>query len=157
MVVHDNARLAHHASCAAAKQGKYKQFKDAFWEKGFMAWAEGGRDDSKLGEDNILAIAKSIGLDTARIKADMSSPECASRIQSDMQEMTKFQVNATPTFFINGKFFGGAMSTDEFKRVIDDQLKVVEASGVPAAEYYEKVVIAKGEKQFRSKVDPKPN
>ena len=37
MVVHEPAKPAHLASCAAAKQGKYKEFKDAFWEKGFAA------------------------------------------------------------------------------------------------------------------------
>jgi hypothetical protein len=74
-----------------------------------------------------------------------------------MQEMTKFHVNATPTFFINGKFIGGALAKEQFKQIIDEQLKIADASGVPAADYYNKVVLAKGEKQFRSKVDPKPN
>jgi protein-disulfide isomerase len=156
MVVHPPAKPAHLASCAAAKQGKYMAFKDAFWEKGFMPYAQ-SRDASKLGEDNILAIAKDIGLDTAKLKTDMSSPECEARVQSDIAEMTKFHVNATPTFFINGKHVGGALPKEGFKEIIDAQLKIAEASGVPGADYYDKVVLAKGEKQFRSKVDPKPN
>jgi protein-disulfide isomerase len=157
MIVHPNARPAHLASCAAAKQGKYKQFKNAFWEKGFKAYAEGGRDESKLGEENILAIAKELRLDTARLKTDMKSSECEVRIQSDMEELEKFRVNSTPTFFINGKHVAGALSIAEYKQLIDAQLKVVEASGVPGAEYYDKVVLGKGEKQFRSKADPRPN
>jgi len=156
MVVHEPAKPAHLASCAAAKQGKYMAFKDAFWEKGFLPYAS-AHDPSKLGEDNILAIAKELGLDTARLKADMAGPECAARIQSDMQEMAKFHVNATPTFFINGKHVGGALPKEGFKQIIDEQLKIAEASGVSGADYYDKVVLAKGEKQFRSKVDPKPN
>jgi protein-disulfide isomerase len=156
MVVHPPAKPAHLASCAAAKQGKYMQFKDAFWQKGFLPYAQ-SRDPSKLGEENILAIAKELGLDTAKLKADMSASECEARIQSDMKEMTKFHVNATPTFFINGKHVGGALPKEEFKKIIDEQLKVAESSGVSGAEYYDKVVLAKGEKQFRSKLDPKPN
>jgi protein-disulfide isomerase len=156
MVVHEPAKPAHLASCAAAKQGKYKEFKDAFWEKGFLPYAQ-GHDQSKLGEDNILVIAKDLGLDTAKLKTDMASPECAARIQSDMQEMSKFHVNATPTFFINGKHVGGALPKEGFKQIIDEQLKLAEASGVSGADYYDKVVLAKGEKQFRSKLDPKPN
>ena len=36
LVVHpDTAQLAHQYSCAAAKQGKYVAWKDAFWQKGF--------------------------------------------------------------------------------------------------------------------------
>jgi protein-disulfide isomerase len=158
MLVHPPARSAHLASCAAAKQGKYMAFKDAFWDKGFGPYsASGGKDASKLGEDNILAISKDLGLDTARLKADMSSPECDQRIQSDMNEMQKFHVNSTPTFFINGKHVNGALPKDAFKQIIDEQLKIAEASGVPGADYYDKVVLAKGEKQFRSKLDPKPN
>jgi protein-disulfide isomerase len=158
MLVHPPARPAHLASCAAAKQGKYMTFKDAFWDKGFGPYsASGGQDTSKLGEDNILAISKDLGLDTAKLKADMNSPECAARIQSDMQEMSKFHVGSTPTFFINGKYVNGALPKESFKQIIDEQLKLADASGVPSAEYYDKVVLAKGEKQFRSKVDPKPH
>lgn len=156
MVVHEPARPAHLASCAAAKQGKYKEFKDAFWDKGFLPYTQ-GHDQGKLGEDNILVIAKDLGLDTARLKTDMASPECAARIQSDMAEMAKFHVNATPTFFINGRHVGGALPKQDFKQIIDEQLKLAEASGVPGADYYDKVVLAKGEKRFRSKLDPKPN
>jgi protein-disulfide isomerase len=158
MLVHPPARTAHLASCGAAKQGKYMAFKDAFWEKGYGPYsASGGQDTSKLGEDNILAISKDLGLDTAKLKADMNSPECSQRVQNDMQEMQKFHVNATPTFFINGKHVGGALPKEAFKKIIDEQLKIAEASGVPGADYYDKVVLAKGEKQFRSKMDPKPN
>jgi len=155
LVVHPPARPAHLASCAAAKQGKYNQFKHAFWDKGFGAYAE-SHDAAKLGEDNIVAIAKTVGLDVSKLKADMASPACAARVERDMTELAKFHVNATPTFFINGKLFGGAMPKDGFQRAIDEQLKIAEASGVPAADYYAKVVLAKGEKQFRSKLDPKP-
>ncbi|MBL0215557.1 MAG: hypothetical protein IPQ07_16945 [Myxococcales bacterium] len=41
---------------------------------------------------------------------------------------------------------------EEFKKIIDERLKVAEASGVTGAEYYEKEVLGKGVPQFRSKV-----
>ena len=158
LLVHPPAKPAHLASCAAAKQGKYREFKDAFWEKGFMPYAMSPtHDPASLGEGNILAIAKDLGLDTGKLKTDMASTECEQRIQSDMAEMTKFHVNATPTFFINGKHIDGALPKEGFKTIIDEQLKLAESSGVSGADYYSKVVLAKGEKQFRSKVDPKPN
>ena len=156
LLVHQPAKPAHLASCAAAKQGKYNQFKHAFWEKGFLPYSQ-SHDPSKLGEENILAISKEIGLDTEKLKTDMHGPECEARINADMDELRKFHVNATPTFFINGKHVGGALPKEQFKQIIDEKLKEADASGVPAAEYYDKVVIAKGEKQFRSKLDPKPN
>jgi protein-disulfide isomerase len=154
MLIHPVAKPAHLASCAAGKQGKYNEFKNAFWEKGYLA---SRNDPSKMGEDNILAIAKDLGLDTAKLKADMASPDCEQRITNDMNEMQKFHVNSTPTFFINGKHLNGALPKERFKQIIDEQLKVAESSGVSGADYYDKVVLAKGEKQFRSKMDPKPS
>src|SRR5262245_17193864 len=143
---------AHKAGCAAAKQQKFIPFKNAFWDKGYGAYTA-SRDASKLGEENIMAMAKDVGIDTAKLKADMDSPDCQQQIERDMQELQKFHVNATPTFFINGKHVGGALPKEQFKAIIDQQLEAVAASGVRAADYYAKVVLAKGEKQFRSKAD----
>ena len=157
MVVHPQvATPAHLASCAAAKQGKYPQFKNALWTKGFDAYAA-ARDPSKLGEDNIVAIAHDVGLDTDKLKADMKSDDCKAQLSADMAELEKFKVNSTPTLFINGTHVGGALPEEQFKQMIDDKLKKFESSGVPAAEYYDKEVIGKGEKKFRSKKDPKPS
>ncbi len=158
LLIHPPARPAHLASCAAAKQGKYLAFKDAFWDQGFGPYAASeGKDASSLGEDSILKIAKGVGLDPARLQADMASPECKARIESDMAELSKWHVSATPTFFINGKPISGALPKEEMKQLIDEQLKIAEASGVPGADYYQKVVLGKGEKQFRSKADPRPH
>jgi protein-disulfide isomerase len=157
LLIHPPARPAHLASCAAAKQGKYLAFKDAFWDKGFGPYAASeGKDASSLGEDSIVKIARGVGLDTARLKTDMASAECKARLDGDMAELARWHVNATPTFFINGKPISGALPKEEFVQLIDEQLKIAEASGVPAADYYQKVVLGKGEKQFRSKADPKP-
>jgi protein-disulfide isomerase len=156
-LIHPVARPAHLASCAAGKQGKYMAFKDAFWDKGFGPYAQsGGREQSSLGEANILTIAQGVGINVDKLKADMSSPECEARLKNDQTQMETFHVNATPTFYINGKHYKGNPSKEAFKAAIDEELKAVEKSGVPAADYYEKVVIAKGEKKFRSKMDPKP-
>ncbi len=152
MVVHPQvATPAHLAACAAAKQGKYLAYKNLIWEKGFKPYAA-GRDATKLGEENLMVLAKEAGLDTAKLKADMAGSECQAVIQADMQELAKFKVNSTPTFFVNGIHIGGALPKEEFKKIIDERLKVAEASGVSGAEYYDKEVLGKGVPQFRSKV-----
>ena len=95
MVVHPQVVMdAHKAGCAAGKQQKFIAYKDAFWEKAFLPYAS-ARDPSKLGKDNIMAIAKDIGLDTAKLEADMNGEDCNKQIQDDMQELQKFHVNAT--------------------------------------------------------------
>jgi protein-disulfide isomerase len=157
MVVHPQvATAAHLASCAAAKQGKYPQFKNDLWSKGFDPYAA-SRDPSKLSEDNVIAIAKDSGLNVDQLKTDMKSDACKQFLQADMQELAKFHVNSTPTLFVNGTHVGGALPEQSFKTMIDEKLKLVEQSGVPAGEYYDKEVMGKGEKQFRSKKDPKPS
>jgi protein-disulfide isomerase len=157
LVVHpDTAQLAHVYSCAAAKQQKYVAFKDAFWEKGFNAYkASGGKDRSTMGEDNILKLSGELGLDVQKLKADANSADCKQRIAADMQELQKFKVNGTPGLFINGKFFGGAISKPQFEAVINEKLKIAEASGVGGGEYYEKEIMGKGSRTFRSKRDAK--
>jgi protein-disulfide isomerase len=155
LVVHPQVVMtAHKAGCAAAKQQKFAAFKNAFWDKAYGPYAA-NRDNSKLGEENIMAIAKDIGLDTTKLKSDMEGSDCQAQIERDMQELAKFHVNATPSFFINGKHLGGALPKEQFKQIIDERLKVAEASGVSGADYYDKEVMGKGEKQFRSAVDPK--
>jgi protein-disulfide isomerase len=157
LLIHPPAKPAHLASCAAARQGKYLAFKDAFWDKGFGPYAaSGGKDAASLGQDNIVKIAKDIGIDTKRLVADMASPECSRRLDGDMAELQKWHVEATPTFFINGHHVSGALPKEAMKKIIDAQLKIAEASGVPGADYYQKVVLAQGEKQFRANGDAKP-
>lgn len=149
MVVHPQVvTKAHLAGCAAGKQGKFVEFKNAWWEKAFA--------NRKFDDEVINSIAKDIGLDMTKFKADWEGEDCKKLLADDANELQKFRVNSTPTFFINGQHVGGALPKENFKQIIDEKLKVAQASGVSGAEYYDKEIMGKGEKQFRSKKDPKP-
>jgi protein-disulfide isomerase len=151
MVVHpDTVQLAHQYSCAAAKQGKFLDYMNAFWEKGFGAYGK-TRDKSLLGEENILKFTGDMGFDTQKLKADANSAECKERVAADMAELRKFNVSGTPAFFINGKHVGGGIPKDRFKVIIDERLAVAEKSGVTGAEYYDKEIRGKGVHQFKGK------
>ena len=153
LVVHpQQVQRAHLAGCAAAKQGKFVAYYQGFWEKAFAPYAA-SRDASKLSEESIMSWAGSVGLDPTKLKADMDGQDCNGLLTADAQELGKFQVNSTPSFFVNGIHIGGALPKEAFKEVIDQRLKIVEASGVSPAEYYEKEVMGKGVPQFRSKVE----
>jgi protein-disulfide isomerase len=150
MIVHPAVAVpAHHAACAAAKQGKFTAFFKAWWEKGYESY-KAQRDNDAYSQKRILEIAKQAGLDTKRLEADMNGAECKKRVEADMAELTKFRVNATPTFFINGYVTSGAVTKSVFADLLDHAIGEVTKSGVPAAKYYANVVM-KGEKQFRSK------
>jgi protein-disulfide isomerase len=149
MVVHpQQVAGAHRAACAAAKQGKFAQFYDAFWDKAYKEYQE-KRDPSLLGDDNVFKIAGEIGLDVERLKSDMGP--CQQVIQADEQELRKFKVNGTPAFFINGEFVGGGIPKEAFKQIIDKKLQIAQSSGVSGAEYYEKEIRGKGEKSVQRK------
>ena len=153
MVVHpDTVAKAHLAACAAGKQGKFVPFYKTFWEKSFKPYAESrGQNRDALAESTFMTWAKDLGIDTAKLKTDMEGQECNQFVQADMAELSKFRVSGTPAFFINGQFIGGGIPKEAFKQIIDEKLKEVDASGVPPTEYYEKVIMAKGEKKFRSR------
>jgi protein-disulfide isomerase len=156
-VVHDFAEPAHLAGCAAGKQGKYLPFKTAFWEKGFAPFsASRGRDRSGFEAEGLIAIAAAAQLDVGRFKTDMGSRACADLLARERVELDKFNIDGTPTFIINGQYMTGGMDKDSLRKIIDERLRVAEASGVPAAQYYDREILAKGEKKFRSKKDPKP-
>lgn len=156
MVVHPETVMpAHLVSCAAAKQGKFAEFYHAFWEKGFTPYMNSrGQDQSALSEANTYEIAKSVGVDVDRAKQDL--PECQRVIEADQTELRKWRVSGTPAFFINGEFVGGGIPKDRFKAIIDRKLQTFQASGVPAEQYYEKVILGTGDKQLRTKPSPNP-
>ncbi len=156
-VVHpQTATAAHLAGCAAWEQKKFMEFKDAFWQKGFGEYKK-TRDASKMGEENIFAMVAGLGLNVDKFKADMKGDKCKQLIDRDMAELSKFGTNATPSFYINGQPYQQGIDAASFKAVIDQKLKEVESSGVAGKDYYQKVVMEKGEKKFRSIKDPKPS
>jgi predicted DsbA family dithiol-disulfide isomerase len=140
---------AHQAGCAASKQGKFNEFKHDWWDKAYLPYQQ-ARDPSKLGDDSILKIAQDLHLNIDQFKKDWESEDCKNRVQTDMSELSKFRVNSTPSFFVNGTHIGGAMGKEQFKQLIDEKIKQVETSGVPCDQYYEKKIMGEGEKQFKS-------
>jgi protein-disulfide isomerase len=151
MLIHQFALPAHLGSCAAAKQGQFLAFKKVIWEKTFPAYAS-ERDPSMFDEAHMLEVGKAAGLDAAKMQRDLGSEECKARIAADLGELQRFEVNGTPTLFINGTM-ALELSKEGLRKLIDEKLKVVEASGVAAADYYAKEVLGKGEKKFRSRRD----
>jgi protein-disulfide isomerase len=109
---HPNAMPAAKAAMAANKQGKFWEMHDKLFS-----------NQQALGDAIYAQYAKELGLDMAKFNADLNSPEIAQSIQKDMQEGASLGANGTPTFFINGRQLVGAQPIDQFKQVIDDELK----------------------------------
>jgi protein-disulfide isomerase len=144
-VVHPQvATIPAQATCAANKQGKFKELNELLWEKVFKA--------RKFEEENVLGLGKEIpGLDAGKFATDAKSKECEAWVQKHMQNLSSFGVGATPGFFINGRFLSGAQPFPAFKTVIDEELKKAEervAQGTSPDAYYRTWVIEKGLKRL---------
>jgi protein-disulfide isomerase len=95
--VHPHARQAAEAAEAAGAQG-------AFWEMHDALYAAGGR----LAEADLIALAREIGLDAARVDEDLLSRRHRPRIEHDVATGRDSGVTGTPAFFANGVRVDGA-------------------------------------------------
>jgi protein-disulfide isomerase len=97
--IHPNARAASAAAEAAGLQGKYWEMHNQLYE-GQAAW-ENLTGDKRT--DFFVGYASTLGLDTAKFKTDLASTAVNSKISFDQALGKKIGVNATPSFYLDGK------------------------------------------------------
>lgn len=72
----------------------------------------------------LLAIAKQAGFTEQSFNACLANQKMLDGIERIRQRaVDKYKVQSTPTFFINGVAYPGALEIDEFSKLIDAQLK----------------------------------
>ena len=96
---HPNARAAAGAAEAAGLQNKYWEMHDVLYE-GQSSW-ENLTGDNRT--NVFVGYAKQLGLDTEKFKTDLASSAVNKKISFDQAIGKKIGVNATPTFYLNGK------------------------------------------------------
>ena len=111
LAIHPSAPGAAKAVLAAANQGKAWEFHDRLLAH-----------DGALGRSHFLEWVKELGMDEAKFLADLDDPATAAAVESDVRLANKVGVTGTPGFFVNGRFLGGALPTDAFSEIIDDEL-----------------------------------
>lgn len=74
------------------------------------------------GEAALLQIAKLAGFTQESFQACLTNQELLDDINAVRERGSSFGVNATPTFFINGQKYAGALSVDEMSAIIDKLL-----------------------------------
>jgi protein-disulfide isomerase len=85
------------AALAAKMQGKYWEFHRAMLSLSGQA-----------NEASALRVAEKIGLDVAKLKKDMASPEVAKEIDDTRALADKLQVRGTPFFMVADRIIPGA-------------------------------------------------
>ncbi|MGH7100215.1 MAG: DsbA family protein [Stellaceae bacterium] len=99
--------VAARAALAANRQGKYEAFHDA------MMALKGPFDD-----DRIDQVARSVGLDVARLRRDMASPQIAAALKANFVLADALDVHGTPTFIIGKEIVPGAVDTARLEHLI---------------------------------------
>ncbi len=109
-ILSPQSRQAALAALAAKEQGKYFEMHTALMET-----------ETALDDADIDKIAGSVGVDVAKMRADMKS----TAVQQELADMTALArdlgVNGTPAFFIGEEAIQGA-NTPRITQVIEDKL-----------------------------------
>jgi protein-disulfide isomerase len=119
---HSQAPLAAAAALAAHKQGKFWQMHDAMFSL-----------QGNLSRQKIIALAKANGLDMNRFQADLDSADVKKAVTKEISEGEKIGVDSTPTLFVDGRRFNGALTVAALKPIIDGELKHPAKAGDAAA------------------------
>jgi protein-disulfide isomerase len=83
------SNFAARAALAAKIQGKYVQLHDALMRSGLG-----------LTEDKVMALAKSVGLDTAKLTTDMNSPAIADILKANYKLAQSLGISGTPVIIV---------------------------------------------------------
>ena len=105
--IHEHAGVAAQAAESAASQGKFWEMHDLLYEH---------QDD--LASADLTRYALKLGLEVYKFEAEMSGEVHAKRIRDDFRGGIRSGVNGTPTFFINGVRYNGALEYDALKQAL---------------------------------------
>jgi protein-disulfide isomerase len=122
--LHQNAFVAARAAEAASLQGKYWQMHDLLYQNQTV-WAQ-----TSNAQPTFEGYAQQLGLNVTKFKQDYASEQVNNAINADMAAFQKTgQDQATPTFFINGKYFDNSNfatdsgpSADKFTKVLNAEI-----------------------------------
>src|SRR5829696_9730055 len=103
--VHPHASVAAQAAEAAAAQGKFWEMHDLLYE-----------NQKELADMEMTRLALRLGLEPYKFNADLAGERFAKRVATDYASGMASGVTGTPTFFINGRRYGGRKDFDALKR-----------------------------------------
>lgn len=105
------------AARAAGKQGGFWKLHDALYTH------QAPPNSGELTTDRIVSLATSVGLDGAKLRADMRDPKLATAIKADFTQGQKLGISGTPAFVINGTPVIGAQPLSVFEKAIEQAAK----------------------------------
>jgi len=120
---HKKAKPAALASLAAGKQGKFWEFHDQIWKT------------RKINPDELVAHAKTLGLDMAKWNADKDSETLLKEIEYDISLSAAMGITGTPGIIVNGrvsKGWGSVLGVDNTVKSVIRSVEDLRKKGVAA-------------------------
>ncbi len=108
--MHAHAEKAAEATRCAEQQGKYWEYHDALFAR------------KQLDDAGLKSAAHELKLDEGAFDKCLQSGATAAGIRTSSQEAQALGVQGTPTLFINGKPYSGALSFDKLQAAIEEEL-----------------------------------
>jgi len=106
------------AECAKDQQ-HFWDYHDALYN---AETKDGKENNGNITRAFLIKLAGDAKLDVPAFTSCVDSGKYATKIQQDMQDAQQYGVNSTPTVFINGQKFEGALPTAQFTAAIDAAL-----------------------------------
>jgi len=107
---HRHSLPAARAAYCAAEQDRFWQFHDALFAS------------RNLSPGVFDQIATDLGLGMTKFRACLTSEQSRSAIVKDIETARLFSIDSTPSFIVNGKLIKGALSFNEFQKIIEREL-----------------------------------
>jgi len=129
---HKDAMPASNASLCAKEQGKFWEMHDKLFE-----------NQQALDAPSLEKYATEVGVDGAKWKKCFDASTYNAQILADQELGGKVTARGTPNVFINGRKLTGAKPVEEFKTVIDEEMKRAEAvvaKGIAADKVYDELI-----------------
>jgi protein-disulfide isomerase len=112
----DESVLAARAARAAGRQGAFWPFHDMLYRN------QSPENSGALTEASLTAMARSLGLDTARFSRDFADPDIAAQVNQDRQAGAQLGITHVPSFLINGTSLFGTQPLAAYQQAIDGEL-----------------------------------
>jgi NhaA family Na+:H+ antiporter len=114
--IHPGATFAACVVEAAGKQGRFWEMHDRLFD-----------EEPPFTEAHILEMAREIGLDMERLKADLANPDTLAHVNADIEEGRRRGVSGTPTIFVDGVRYDGAWDfysmADAFEQPVSERIR----------------------------------
>jgi protein-disulfide isomerase len=108
--MHPHAEKAAEAARCAGNQGKFWEYHDRLFAS------------SQIDVPQLKQLANELGLDAAKFNLCLDSGRQAAAVQKDSAEGHRIGLSATPSFFLNGHFFMGALKYEDLRRMVLSEL-----------------------------------